>query len=246
MRAVGSQTTRTTTDTIAVFSNSLAPADRTLIFRLVGFYEYIKALEHFDALTQISDQNELQVIDEIIREKDEFAVYVNLSRHLQRTNSSLSEAGVDPEHNFERRGLAWITALARVEVGAMLAGFTNVASPFEWVRPRQLELAAYRELLEDGMRTHYWALANDPEFQQIATGRPDYKTVAYVRRLTVANAFLEAAAKIGLNTGQLVPEQLGELYKWKSDLVQVQSGMIANIGKYLVKRLRSDVSSLHS
>lgn len=217
-----------------------------MIFRLVGSYEYIKALEHFDALTQISDQNELQVFDEIIREKDEFAVYVNLSRHLQRTDTTLSEASVDAEHNFERRGLAWVTALARVEVGAMLAGFTNVESPFEWVGPRPLELAAYRELLEDGTRTHYWALANDPDFQRIATGRPDHKTVAYVRRLTVANAFLDAAAKAGVNTDDLTPQQMNELAKWKSDLGQVQFAMIANIRNYLGTKSRSRSSTTSS
>lgn len=238
MRAVGSQTTETTTTTTQMISRKLAPADRTLIFRLVGFYEYIKALEHFDRLIQMCDQDELKVIDDIIREKDEFAVYVNLSRRLQRGNSNLSETAADGEDNFERRGFAWVTALARVEVGAMFAGFTSVMSPFEWVRPSQMESAAYRELLEDGMRTHYWALVNDPEFQQIATGRPDHKTVAYVRRLTVARAFLEAAAKIG--GAQLAPEQIAELHKWKSDLDKVQYGMIANIESYLGSFSRSN------
>lgn len=221
-----------------MLSRQLAPADRTLIFRLVGFYEYIKALQHFSALIGMCDESELKVIDEIIGEKDEFTVYTHLSRRLQRRPSTLSEigrtlskTGQPQEDRFARRGLAWVMALARVEIGAMFAGFTNIRSPFEWVQPTQLEMSAYRKLLEDGMRTHYWSLANDPAFRKIVRDTPDHKTVAYVRRLTLARAFLEAAGKAG--TAQLTPPQVVELRKWHSDLDTARVALIASIQAYL-------------
>jgi len=231
VRTVGSQTKTTTETTTNWLSRKLAPADRTLIFRLVGFYEYIKALQHLGALIEMCNESELRVIDEIIAEKDEFTVYTNLSRRLQRRPSTLSETGQSREDRFARRGLAWVMALARVEIGAMFAGFTNIRSPFEWVQPTQLEMSSYRTLLEDGMRTHYWSLANDPAFRKIARETPDHKTVAYVRRLTLARAFLEAAGKAG--AVQLTPPQVAELRNWHSNLDTSRLALIASIELYL-------------
>lgn len=234
MRTVGSLDTTTTPIQTKTIQRQLAPADQTLIFRLVGFYEYVQALHHFDVLMKKTSDEEREVINDIVKERDEFAVYTNLSRRLRIGSSSLAERSEKGDDSFERRGLDWVMALARVEVGAMLAGFTNVLSPFETVKPSEFELSAYKELLGDGLRTHYWALANDPQFPRVIAKskvEPDAQTVAFVRRLSVARAFHDAASRIG--AAQLNAQQVAELQSWKNDLDGSQQELIANIEDYL-------------
>lgn len=152
----------------------------------------------FDQLVRQTDEAERKVIDEIIRDRDEFAVYVDLSSRFG-VMSAASEQPATSTDTSERRGLAWVMALARVEVGAMLAGFTKVHSPFSVVGPTEHESSAYRELLTDGMRTHYLALARDPKLRQIvaeSATKPGSETLAYVRRISVAREFLNAAGQV--------------------------------------------------
>lgn len=226
-----------------MISRKLAPKDQTIIYRLVGFYEYLKALEQFDALLQKANEYELAAIDELIKYHDEFAIYTNLTRKIQKAPSALSNVDVKragdkqnpaSKEDYERRGLAWVMALARLEVGAMFATYTKVASPFEVVRPSFYEMKAYRNLLEDGMRTHYWSLAGDPALQRVIAEsghNPNAETMAYVRRLTAARKFHEA---VGLAGGdQLTPSQVSELRKWGYDLGQLQQGLVKNVKRYL-------------
>ena len=99
--------------------------DPNLIYRLVGYLEYAKALENFDKLAAMAKYEEMNAIDEIIKSEPEFTIYTNLSRALEQGRSSLGEKPNGPSDDFARKGFRWITALARVELGAMLAGFTE-------------------------------------------------------------------------------------------------------------------------
>lgn len=224
-------TTTTDTNTTNHVYSKLAPEDYSLMYRLVGYYEYIKALENFDRLLAMCSPTEIDVIDELVKERDEFAVYTNLSRRLQRAQSTLTERPQKPDDSFERRGFAWVVALARTEVAAIIGGFTHMPAPFESVRPTKYEMAAYRELLQDGARTHYWALVNDPALKKLLRAVPDHRTVAYVRRLTVALEFLHAAAKVDANHYTQI--QFAELKKWNNDLEEVRLSLLANIQSFL-------------
>ncbi|MCH7728395.1 MAG: hypothetical protein IH991_18245, partial [Planctomycetes bacterium] len=168
---------------------------------------------------------------------DQYAVYTNLSRKVEKGKSSLAEPKKAKDDQFERRGLAWVIALARIETGAMLATFTDLPTPFAAVRPGRYELHAYLELLLDGARTHYWALFGDPFFKQITAKtvfKPDHQTNAYVRRLAVARAFVYAVAKMG--TDGFSEQQRTELLKWKNQLDQFQLAMVAYTKRYLDRR----------
>ena len=191
-------TVRETKATTIVGEARLPPQDPNLIFRLVGYFEYRMALEHLDELLRIATPTELRAIEELVEESDEFKVYTNLARRLQTGPSSLAEKGRRENDNFARRGLPWVMALARVELGAMLAGFARHPAPFTAVGPSRYEMDAYRELLVDGASTHYWALANDPQLKEVA-GKfpPDGKTLAYIRRLNIARHFQIAASQSG-------------------------------------------------
>ena len=209
----------------------LAPRDKKLVYRLVGFYEYLNALRNFDALLRMVNPAELEMINKLIKEADEYAIYTNLSRTLQKKPSSLAEREQEAGDQFERRGLEWIMALARVELGAMLATYTPTKKPFEEVRPSKFEMPAYKELLEDGLRTHYWALWSDPAAAKLARKTPRSITVAYVRRIALTLHFFNAVAKV--NQGNLSPVQQVELKAWRRYLDDMWGTYVANIEDYL-------------
>jgi hypothetical protein len=122
--------------------------------------------------------------------------------------------------------------LARVELGAMVAGFTGQREPFAVVPPTRIELAAYGELLLDGARTHYWSLANDPVAGMYWSyrarpvtggdrerGRPEIdetQAIAYGRRAALAREFVRAVQLLG--KGRFTPQQGTELTSWDQEL----------------------------
>jgi hypothetical protein len=214
----------------------------------VGWFEYTRALALFDPLLNSVDADELRVIEEIVKERDEFAIFTNLSRRLETAPTSLSETGAGAD---ERRGLGWIMALARVELGAMAAGFTEHPRPFEMIPPSQYESPAYLELLLDGVRIHMHALRNDPVAQYYTSmrgrsvtvreavygpsgqGAPatmlanEQRALAYSRRIVVADEFIQAAAKFG--SGTLSPPQQAELASYREPLRNLEDVLLYKV-----------------
>jgi hypothetical protein len=224
--------TTTTTSTTTLAKAYLPDDDPYLINRLVGFLEYTKALESFDALAELANYEEMKAIDEIIKSEPEFTVYTNLSRRLEQGRSSLAETPNGPNDDFARKGFNWITALARVEVGAMLAGFTNHPTPFAAVAGKGYDLVEYKEMLLDGAKLHFWALTNDPDFLELSKGfKPNGMTITYVRRLNVATAFVYAAG--GLNGLDLSPQQRNEILAYAKNLDAARKGLHTAIQAFL-------------
>ena len=201
---------------------------------MVGFLEYSKALEAFDQLAALADYNEMNAIDEIIKSEPEFIVFTNLSRRLEQGRSSLAEKPNGANDDFSRKGFRWVTALARVEVGAMLAGFTDHPNPFAAVAGKGYDIAEYKEMLIDGAKLHFWALANDPDFAEITKNfKPDGQTLTYVRRLNVATAFVYAAA--GLTGLELSPLQKEEVATYAKNLDDARNSFQNAIQLYLTQ-----------
>jgi hypothetical protein len=208
-------------------SVDLLPQDEREVLRVVGFLEYGMALERFDRLAAICKPEELKALDALVKERDELVVFTNLSRRLQRGPSALAETPRAADDTFERRGLAWIMALARVEVGAMLAAFTEVVSPFEKVAGGGYDRAEYQEMLLDGMRTHYWALAGDANAAAVLKRKPTNETLNYIRRLTMVMAFQQAVAK--LVGPMLSPPQAQELVAWRKQARDYTGSLLAQL-----------------
>lgn len=214
------------------YETIISPKNPYSIHQLVGFHEYSNALQNFDLLLSKASQAELEAMDRLLRHYDEYAVYTNLARRVEPQATSLREVALKQGDTFKREGLSWMMALARVEVAAMLAGFTATDQPFEAVRPTAFEKLAYSELLFDGMKMHYWALANDPAYVRIRSeATPTSETLTYARRLKVARRFLEATAKNA--AGRLSPRQLAELKQWDAELNQHHQGIVAKIQRFL-------------
>jgi hypothetical protein len=216
----------------------LPPQDPRLVYRLVGFVEYTKALEHLDRFVKAASLRELELGDEIVRDHDEYIIHTNLSRRLEKQPTVLSERGRNERDDFARHGLPWVLGLARIELGAMLAGFTSAEQPFRLMVPppksprfpARYGAKAYHELLVDGMRTHYWSLKSDPAvWNYRKTGVPENHLVTYTRRVTVARQFLVSARDA--SAGLLSKPQLDLIAKWEQEIASVHRMLIYCLAK---------------
>ena len=142
--------------------------------------------------------------------------------------------------DFSRHGLEWMLALARVELGAMLAGFTSHAEPFislspttykqERVKTIPFGTAAYGELLMDGLRAHYWSIVREeliPNYYK--TGVSENHLLTQSRRAIVGRQFVRAVLQFsgGGNAGEnLPPPQRAELQTWDETFAKVQRIML--------------------
>ena len=191
------------------------------------------ALGYFDKLLRKVTDEELQAIDEFVAENDSFTVFTNLSRRVESRPNSLTQQQNSLDDDFARRGLPWVMALARIEYASILAAFTTTPNPFVSIRPSAHELSAYKSLLLDGGRMHYWSLSKDPVVKKITNTSPQNPIVlSYSRRLGLARKMLKAVAKAGI--GELSPQQYRELASWKRDLDGLHAGIHLVIQSYLV------------
>ena len=209
--------------------------DPATVNRLVGFDEYRQALMLLESLVRRSTPEEIEAYDQIVKSYDEYAVYTNLSRMVEKDQTAVSEEPAKPQDDFRRHGLHWVMALARVELAAMLATFTRTPRPFESLRPTPLESRAYLELLRDGARTHYWAMKSDPGAVRIIRTTADERLLAYGNRLTLARTFIRAAARAGKNID--TPQQRGVWRQWDEDLAELHWAVLTKINWILTDRV---------
>lgn len=224
----------------------LVPEDFRLGW-IVGYLEYLAALYHFEQLLAVATPAEQQAIDKMIGDDDRFVIYSNLSRKYDNvdpnTTLRLASPTNDPraEEPYERRGLAWVMALARVEVGAMRAGqtgeslsevrradyalrtgkpelLTDFAGPFEKFPPTALERSAFLDILWDGAREHYYQFREVPaEGRQVIRRWPTRRELMQLER-KLALAIEMVASFKHYAGGMLVPAQHAELSNWISEL----------------------------
>lgn len=237
LRAVSSGGSNVTSTQTTVKTVEVGAIPQQLAARIVGCLEYGMALQHLDRLLANVSAEELAVIEELIKQRDELAVYTNLSR---RYDDDFVRA---VKGDRLRRGLGWITALARVELGAMRAGFTDERSPFERVPPSRYELPQYAEIMLDSARTHYLALANDPIAHRYAKWRgpairpggvslttqilAEKQAIAYARRTVIASQFVDAVEKLGRS--QITVEQFSQLRLAKHNIDQLRSAIVYRV-----------------
>jgi hypothetical protein len=162
----------------------------------------------------------MQIADSLLAGSEQFRVDTNLSRKIEGP-TRFAELPTSAKDDFRRTGLAWMTALARVELGAMLAGFTTVPRPFKAVAPTEFDQSEFGELLMDAYRTHFWAFQKDPAVKQFRSrGMPFQKLIPYGRRTQMIHRFREAAIEMfGL---QMTQAQKGELISQAGEVRQAE------------------------
>ena len=221
----------------------LPEQDPAFVYRIVGCDEYYKFLTDFEKLFRTLTPNQIDQIDQYIKSRDEFAVFTNLSRRFEKKPSLLSERPQSTDDKFERRGLVWISALARMELGAMLAGFTSHVDPLIAMRPNEAGMPAFREMLLDGLRTHYLHLQQDPNFKQKYTGLNNIKRrLAYIRRLHMMLEYAKTFEAVE-GTKFLTAEANHEFQTWKRTVENILNSLMFDLQASLSRtRTRSDTN----
>ncbi len=150
------------------------------------------------SLVDISTSEEIKVYDKIIAEKKEFSFYSGVVSQFGLDSGLAASGGVNKtefESQFKKSSLAWLLALARIEIGSTMAMYGNAKSPFGEIAPQsEYGLAEYWAILVDDVVAHMQALETDDEFRTVTKqgGKPNSRTLAYLRRLTLVTSMLRA------------------------------------------------------
>lgn len=176
------------------YGKEFAAADSTIPYRLVGSYEYLKAIQNINRLTAISSKSEIKVYDALIASQNEFSFYSGIATDygLVSVDSLPDNERELIESTYKRQSLAWLLALARVEIGATISmyGFSN--DPFGQVGMSNFGIREYTEILLDDLTTHLKAVKNDQGFQEaVYVRKPNSDTMAYLRRARLINDLLD-------------------------------------------------------
>ena len=196
-----------------------------MIHRIVGYSEYANALHYLDKLAAELTEEEFSAIEEIIQSEPEFKIFTNLSRKIQPPNTVLAETQDTGDGTYGRHGFRWITALARVEVAAILTSYSLHPDPFGVVVGSGYDLEEYRNLIQEGARTHVWSLNNDRMFRQrMERFRPDALTLTYLCRMNLATAFIRAAGRMSMGNDYSAL-QIAELKGYLEELNAIRAGL---------------------
>ncbi|MCA9174123.1 MAG: hypothetical protein KDB14_06505 [Planctomycetales bacterium] len=198
----------------------IEPQNPNYVHRIVGFDEYLRALGCFHTLSQAADADQLRAIEELIEETDDLAIDTNQSRGKGATMLD------EPNFPEESRGLAWLTSLARIEVACALVGFGEQAKAIlEFAAP--FDQQEYAHMVRDALRWHYYALKSDADLPSIVTRGSAQHALAYLRRVGVTLALLDAT--MTLHQGALTAEQTALLGVWRAELLRLSANLMARV-----------------
>jgi hypothetical protein len=204
---VGSIESDHSTTTTISFSKSFKEADQTIPYRFVGSYEYYNALESFTKLLNISTTEEIPVYDLILNDRPEFT-YFNGVNTAFPSKPDLKKA--DPFQRkkyydtFQKKGLAAMMALARIELAATMSMYGSDEKPFESIFNGNFGLEQYVAVLSDDVVAHMKSLAQEPKFMAVTRrgNKIDTWTLAYLRRLKLIRDMLGTLSDVGDETAK--------------------------------------------
>jgi len=218
--------------------------------RLVGFYEYGNALADLDKLVGLASEDDMEVIDEIIADRHEFDVFLALPDSFTPETSSEvkvikpAKASQVTGNEFRQSGLAWVTALARVELGAMLAAFTEFPSPFKDVTPESFDYRNAMQLLLEGVTGHYRGLSTSTKVKEKDKNVAVENALTLSRRVRMARAML--APLLAPGASEYNPAQAYELGEYHSDLEEGQKLAYDQIRELLADQRQISQSTSNS
>lgn len=159
---------------------------------MVGYLEYEQALRALEELVKTSTEEELRIADTIVREWDRHVVRMD-DRHIAQASDSAQRQQPSDVKAVDRRGLAWVMALARIERAAMIVVTMLDNSTFSSLQCSSFEEQALQTLLEHDAATSWWSLRQDPVYRQLEendlTKLNPHVVQTYYQRLTMVEAF---------------------------------------------------------
>lgn len=176
--------------------------DKTMPYRFVGSYEYGNALKAFEKLVAISTKEDLQAYDLVLINRPEFT-YFNGANVSLKAMPNLQKASTNQRNKyfdtFRKKGLAWMMALAKVELSATASMYGESKKPFQSIATTQFDGLPYLSVLSDDVAAHMRSLSQEPGFRKVTrSGRKiDTWTLAYLRRLKLIRDMIETLSDTG-------------------------------------------------
>ena len=180
----------------------IADQEDSIPYRLVGSYEYDRALKLLTGLIAKSTPEEIQVYDQMLQKRAEFSFLNGLALKLKQ-RPSMAKASSDDRQKFEdkfkKKGLAWMMALAKIELAATKSLYGKEKLPFETMHVSDFDRKEFLQLLADDAMAHLRSLKDEALFKVVLNRKtmPDSNTVAYLRRLKLVKDMLESLARAG-------------------------------------------------
>ena len=180
-------------------------ADYTFPYRIVGSYEYGKALTHLGDLVESSTPEQIGVYDKLIQSRPEYSFHSGVVMKLgldAKLSSSTSPNGDLAGTQYLKHSLAWMMALARVELGATMSMYAKTDDPFgDAVRVGGQEFGAeeFLRILLDDLAAHLKSAQIDPDYQR-GLGlkeKVDETSLADLRRTQLIGDMLEKVQSSG-------------------------------------------------
>ena len=227
---------RTTNKTnVQVFQSEFSPEDQSIPYRLVGSYEYANLLDNFTQLISISTEEEVRIYDQFLKKHPEFSYFQGLGTAF-REPPDLEKADPDARARFNDRfqkgGLAWMIALARIELGATISMYGKREQPFTDIVTFNFGTEEYRQLLVDDVIRHLKSLAQEDLFRDVVDGERlvDTWTLAYLRRLKlIKDMMITISAVAEQTTIQEMRPYFDELAKHEKTLVDRVSAWLTPV-----------------
>ncbi len=193
---------------------SFAPTDMSIPYRLVGTYEYTQAVEKFNRLVQISSPEEIVVYDRVLNNRPEFSYFngLNSAFGLLDEQGKLKLDRQKFEDKFIKKGIAWMSALAKVELSSTISLYGDAKQPFQTLPAAPFETVPYLNVLKDDVVAHMASLSKEPAFKEVLrpTHTADSLTMAYLRRIKLIKDMLHTLSNGG---DQVVKAQIAPLQK---------------------------------
>ena len=179
----------------------------------------------FDRLVAISTPEQVEVYDKMIESRPEFAFYSGMLTQLG--GDAIAAKQSKPmafEQSFKKNSLAWLLALARVEISATASMYGRSKTPFlDLVRNSNFGIEEYLSVLADDLNAHINALATDPDLKAVCkvNVKADSNTLAYLRRIKLVKDMLAAIQTAANDRYAYQARRVGkELEKYEKDLVR--------------------------
>lgn len=221
--------TRESTQTI---QRSLCESDLSIPFRFVGSYEYANALDNFNELVRICSADEVRVCDKMLNDRHEFTCFQGVNTAF-REPPVLTRANPAERHRFHGRfqkgGLAWMMAPARIELGATLSMYGDQEFPCEFVANNSFGHEEYVELILVDIAWHLKSLAGEQMFRKVLRlrHRVDTWSIAYLRRLKLVKGMLVTISRTA------VTRTIEQARPWFDELAGHEQQLVGNVAAWL-------------
>jgi len=207
-RDAESQDTHTTVETSTIRSE-WEPQDDSIPPRIVGTQEYATALAYLEKLVDKSSEDEIEVYDKVIAQLPEFVFYSGMTAGVQQPQPAADSKDIqeaEPEDvanavsQFKKQSLAWLMALAKVELNATRSMYVPGNEAFIAKDDAEFGLPEYYHVLLDDVAAHLQAIETDDQFKKAikkSFETATSETVAYMRRLKLISSMLIALEQSG-------------------------------------------------